>query len=158
MAAGLGVAWTIGLMLLAGALVATLPGVTAGVSRTLRARPAASVGLGFALVVCVPVAVLLLLLTIVGIPVALLSLALYLAALPLAYVLAALALGDWALQRWQPPRLAHRGWRWGAACAVLLALALVGWLPLVGTLAGFVALLLGLGALALQVARPVPAG
>ncbi|MBI3156872.1 MAG: hypothetical protein HYZ20_15910 [Burkholderiales bacterium] len=157
MAVGFGAAWTAGLMLLAGLLVAVLPGVTGGISRTLRARPGASIGLGFALVVCVPVAVLLLLLTIVGIPVALLALATYLAALPLAYVLAALGLGDWALQRWRPQQLARRGWRWGAACAVLLALALAGWLPFVGALAGFVVLLLGLGAIALHALRPATA-
>lgn len=156
-AGGLGAAWTVGLMVLAGVLLAVMPGVLAGTSRTARTRGGASLLLGFALIVCVPVAVLVLLVTIIGIPVALFGLALYLAALPLAYVTGAIGLADWALMRWQAARAAHRGWRFGAACLVLLVLALAGWVPFVGWLAGLAVLLLGLGAIVLQLARPTAA-
>ncbi len=156
-ASGFGAAWTIGLVVLAGVLLAVLPGVLAGTSRTARSRAGAGVLLGFALVVCVPVAVLVLLLTIVGIPVALAGLALYLAALPLAYVTGAIGVGDWVLARWQAGRAAHRGWRFAAASMVLLLLAVVGWVPFVGWLAGLLVLLLGLGAIVLHLARPTAA-
>jgi hypothetical protein len=155
--AGLGLAWTAGLMVLAGVLLVALPGLMTGVSRTLRGRIGPSLGLGFALVVCVPVAVLVLLLTVVGIPVALLALALYFAALPLAYVAGAIGLADAALARWQAARAGHRGWRFGAACAVLLGLALAGALPVVGWAVGLAVLLLGLGAIVLNLLRPSPA-
>lgn len=151
---GIGAAWTVGLMVLAGALLAALPGALAATSRTARARGGASLLLGFALVVCVPVAALVLLVTIVGIPLALFGLALYLAALPLAYVVGAVGIGDCALARWQAARAAHRGWRFAAACLVLLVLALTGWVPFVGWVAGGLVLLLGLGAIVLQLVRP----
>jgi len=142
--------WTVGLMLLAALLVALLPGVSAGVARTWRARAGRSLLVGFALLVCVPVAVLLLAITIVGIPIALALLAAYLALLPLAYVASAIAIGDWALQRWQSQHLAQAGWRIGAACLALLALALLGWVPMLGWAIALLALLAGLGAVVLQ--------
>jgi len=153
---GLGFAalWTLGQMLVAAVLIAALPGWTARVARTLRERTPLSLLLGFALLVCVPVAVVLLAITLIGLPLALLALALYFALLPLAYVGAAIGLGDWALQRWQAARAAQRGWRIAAACLALLGLSLLGALPWLGGLIGLAALLAGLGALALQATRP----
>ena len=44
--------------------------------------------------------------------------------------------------------------RFAAAALVLLALALLGWIPLLGALLGLGVLLAGLGALLLQIDRP----
>jgi cytoskeletal protein CcmA (bactofilin family) len=143
-------AWTVGLMLLAALLLALLPGVSANVARTWRARAGVSLLAGFVLLVCVPVAVLLLVVSIVGIPVALALLASYLALLPVAYVATAIGAGDWALQRWQPQHGAKVLWRIGAACLALVVLALLGWVPVLGWVVAFLALLAGLGAVALQ--------
>lgn len=151
---GLASVWTLGLMLVAALLVAVLPGLTAGVSRTLRQRTGMSLLLGLGMLVGVPVAIVLLVVTVIGLPLALLALALYLALLPLAYAGAAIALGDGALQRWRTAQAGHRGWRVGAACLALALLVLVGQLPFLGALIGLAALLSGLGALALQIAQP----
>jgi cytoskeletal protein CcmA (bactofilin family) len=143
-------AWTVGLMLLAALLLALLPGASANVARTWRAHAGFSLLAGFVLLVCVPVAVLLLLISIIGIPVALAVIASYLALLPVAYVASAIGAGDWALQRWQPQRGAQVLWRIGAACLALLVLALLGWVPVLGWVIAFLALLAGLGAMLLQ--------
>jgi hypothetical protein len=124
--------------------------VSANVARTWHERAGLSLLAGFVLLVCVPVAVLLLLVTIIGIPVALALLATYLALLPVAYVATAIGAGDWALQRWQAQRSAQLPWRIGAACLALVVLALLGWVPVLGWVIALLALLAGLGAVVLQ--------
>jgi cytoskeletal protein CcmA (bactofilin family) len=143
-------AWTVGLMLVAALLLALLPGVSAKVARTWRERSGRSLLAGFVVLVCVPVAVLLLFITIIGIPAGLAIVLAYLALLPVAYVASAVGAGDWALQRWQPQRSAATLWRIGAACLALLVLALLGWVPVLGWVIAFLALLAGLGAVVLQ--------
>lgn len=150
---GFGWVWTIGLVLLASVLLATLPGFYEGVARTLRERAGMSLLLGFVLLVCVPVAALLALITLIGIPLGLLLIALYFALLPVAYVSTAIALGDWALQRWRSAAAGALRWRIGAAAVALLALALMGRLPWLGGLVALAALLAGMGALLLQTRR-----
>jgi cytoskeletal protein CcmA (bactofilin family) len=153
-AAGLaGLLWTLGLVVLAALWIGLLPQTCRQVTGTLRARPGASLLLGFALLVCVPVAVVLLLATLVGVPAALVALALYLALLPLAYVVAAIGLGESALRRWWPLRADRPMARVAAAAAVLVVLSGLGWVPLLGALPGLLVLLAGLGAVALQVRR-----
>lgn len=148
-----GLLWTLGLVALAGLLIGVMPGFSGTVSRTLRERPGASLLLGFVVLVCAPVAAVLLFVTVIGVPLGLVALAAYGALLPLAYVAAAVALGDWALQRWQPQRAGRGAMRFVAAALVLLALSLLGWIPLLGGLIGLAALLAGLGALLLQFDR-----
>ncbi len=148
--------WTLGLIVLASVLLAALPKFSAVVARTLRERLGVSLLLGFVLLVCVPVGVLFLFITLVGIPLGLFALALYAALLPVAYVSAGIGLGDWALQRWLPERAGRLATRIAATAATLLALFLLGWIPGLGALLGFLALLSGLGALLLQIGRPTP--
>ena len=145
--------WTAGLIVVAVVVLALLPAFSAGVARTLRERVGTSLLLGFALLVCVPVGVVIVLATVIGIPLALLTLALYAALLPLAYALAGIGLGEWALRRWWPDRAGRLAMRMLAAAGALVVLALLAWVPLVGWLAGLLALLAGLGALLLQTRR-----
>jgi len=152
-ASGAAWVWTLGLVLLAALLLAALPGFSAGASHTLREQPGTSLLLGFVLLVCVPVAALLALVTLIGIPLGLLLIALYLALLPVGYVAAAVALGDWALQRWRAADATALRWRIGFAALALLVLALLGRAPWLGGLVAFAALLAGLGALLLQARR-----
>jgi hypothetical protein len=123
----------------------------------LRERLGVSLLLGFVLLVCAPVAALLLLVTLIGIPLGLLAIALYLALLPVAYASAGIGLGEWALGRWKPAAARRFGWRAGAATIAIVLLALLGTIPWLGGLIGFAALLAGLGALLLQVRRGTPA-
>jgi hypothetical protein len=152
-AAGVSWAWTLGLIVLAAALVALLPGWTARMAASLRQRPAAAIGLGFVVLVCTPVAAVLCFVTLIGIPLGMLLLASYVALLPVAYVSAAIGLGDHGLARWQPQRAAVVGWRILAAAIVLVALALLAWIPMLGWLIGLAALLAGIGAWLLSLRR-----
>jgi len=149
-----GWAWSIGLMLIAGALVAALPAFYARVSESLRTRAGMSLLLGFVAMVCIPVAALILLFTIIGVPLALMTVALYLALLLIGYVSTGIGIGDWALTRFAPGHGARHAWRICAAAVGMLAISLLGRLPYVGGFVVLVALLIGLGALALQVRRP----
>jgi hypothetical protein len=153
----LGVLWMLGLIVLAGALLAALPGFSARLARTLRERPGASLLLGFAWLVCLPVAVVLLFITLVGIPLGLFALAAYAALLPLALAITGIGIGDWLLHRWLPQRADALSVRIGAAAAVLVMLTLVGWVPGLGAAVVVLSLVAGLGTLLLQ-AAPRPRG
>jgi cytoskeletal protein CcmA (bactofilin family) len=146
--------WTVGLMVLAGVLIAALPAVSARVSTTLRARPGLSLLFGFIALVCIPVAAVVLLITVIGIPLALLALALYLPLLLIGYVAAGIGVGDWTLQRFKSDAAERLWWRIGAAATAVLLLALLARLPWVGGIVALLALLIGLGALLLQLRQP----
>jgi cytoskeletal protein CcmA (bactofilin family) len=145
--------WTFGLMLLAAVMVRAFPIVSLRVSDAARSRPALCALVGFAVLVCVPVAALLLLVTVIGIPLSLLTIAIYLAALLISYVAAGVALGDrlLALTRYETP--GRSWWRVGAAMMAVLLIALLARIPLLGWLVVLAAFLIGLGALAMQL-RP----
>src|SRR5690242_1140457 len=89
--------WTAGLMLLATILLALLPGF-GNVMSTLEARPGLSALVGFALLVCIPVASLILLITLIGAPLGLLSMIAYFALLIVGYLSAAAVIGDLLLK------------------------------------------------------------
>jgi hypothetical protein len=144
-------AWTLGLAIVAAVALAVMPRASAGVAHSFVQRWPWALLIGFALLVCVPVAVVVLVITLVGAPLGLLVLLLYLLSLPLGYLAGASALGQWGLERFKPAQAAELRWRIGAALAALVALAIVGRVPFVGTLALFVLMLAGLGAIALHI-------
>lgn len=145
--------WTIGLMALAAVLVGGLPDFYARVAQTLQTRPWFSLLIGFVALVCIPVAAIVLLITIIGIPLALLTIVLYLALLLVGYASTGVALGDWVLKRFKNDAAASLWWRVGAAMLAVLVIALVSRIPFVGGFVVLAALLIGMGALALQVRR-----
>ncbi|HXQ32018.1 MAG TPA: polymer-forming cytoskeletal protein [Steroidobacteraceae bacterium] len=127
---------------------------TSGIARREWAQ---SLGLGFLVLVMVPVVVLMLFITLIGIPVGLVAIAVYAAVLMLGYVCGATAVGDLALERLAPTRSALVGWRILALLGALAALAILRHVPLVGSLAVFAVFLGGVGALtqrAFRTARP----
>ncbi len=149
-ASGVAWMWTTGLVVLAAVLIALLPGFYAGVANALRDRFGLSLLLGFVVLVCMPFAALFAFVTLIGIPLGLLLTALYLALLPVAYVSAGIGLGELGLRRLRPASAQTTGWRIAAAALALVLLALAGWIPWLGGLVAFAALLAGLGALLLQ--------
>jgi len=145
--------WTLGLMLLVAILLLVLPGFLTSVIETLESRPGASALLGFALLVCIPVASVILLITLVGAPLGLLSMTAYMALLLVGYVAAGAALGDWVWKRLRRGNAPATRPQIGAAIGGILAVAIIGRVPLLGGLVIFVALLLGIGAVGLQINR-----
>ena len=148
--------WTIGLIVLALTLVGALPAVSRGVAETARTQPWLNVLIGFVLLVCVPVAALILLITIIGIPLALLLICLYLVLLLGGYVASCIALGEWALQRFRPAASGAMPWRLGAAALAVLVVALLARIPFLGGLVSLFALLLGVGAVVYSLVRRRP--
>jgi hypothetical protein len=123
---------------------------------TLRLRPGASVLAGFVTFAVVPVAILILMVTILGLPVAFLATAAFLLILVVAYGFGALTLlcAIWRRVRSQNERaLALPAGYWRRALCLLVALAVLGVvrpLPIVGDVAFWGTLMVGLGALTLE--------
>ena len=145
--------WTLGLMLLVTLLVPALPGFFAGVGQMLQSRPGVSALLGLALLIVVPVVSVFLVATLVGAPLGLLSIAGYLSLVMVGYAATCAALGDWLLKRLQPEKASTVGRRIGAAIGGIFLVALIGQVPIIGGLAVFAALLVGMGAVALYLQR-----
>ena len=155
---GAGWVWSIGLMVIAAILVAAFPGVYTRVRASVRERWAFSLLVGFIALVCIPVAALISMFTVIGVPLALAAIALYLVLLLVGYVTAGVSFGTLALARFQPERASRTGWRVAAAALGMLAISLIGRVPWVGSLVVLAAMLLGMGALLLQLsaARSAP--
>ncbi|CAH1091708.1 polymer-forming cytoskeletal protein [Candidatus Nitrotoga sp. 1052] len=149
---GAGWVWTVGLMVIAAILVAALPGVYTGIGSIVRGRWPLSLLVGFIALVCIPVAALIAMFTVIGVPLALVMIALYLALLLVGYVSAGVSAGEAAVQRWQAARASQTSWRIAAAVLGMLAVSLLGRLPWIGGLVVFAAMLLGIGALLMQLA------
>ncbi|MEZ5726767.1 MAG: polymer-forming cytoskeletal protein [Burkholderiaceae bacterium] len=141
------VVWTLGLMVLAAILVAWLPARWRRIGDALRATPGAAALTGFITLVCVPVAIVIALVTVIGVPLALLAILAYLALLMVGYLTAGIALGEWGLRRFASAREARTGWRALAAGIGVLVVGLLAAIPFLGAFIALAALLLGVGAL-----------
>jgi cytoskeletal protein CcmA (bactofilin family) len=158
----LGWIWTVTLMIFAGALAALLPGFSGRVSEELRSRPGLTLLFGFIAFACIPVAAVMLMVTVIGIPIGVLAILGYAGLLLLGYVATAVVLGGLLLDRINAANAGHLGWRALAAVGVMLAIAIVGRVPVLGHFVVFAALLVGVGAIVAAVARgrgqsPTPA-
>lgn len=156
---GLGWVWLTGLFLVGLMIALALPAFAARTSATIAANPWGSLGLGFVALVCIPAAAILLLITIVGIPLALILMMLYFVALLAGYVVGALFLAEKTLTALGRGATAGTGLRVLVFALVLVALALLAFVPVLGWLARVAVLLLGLGAIALAIfhTRKAPA-
>ena len=142
--------WTIGLMVLAGLLVVAVPAFSLRVSERLSQRFLLSLLLAFVVIVCVPVAAIVLLVTGIGAPLGILAILAYPALLLIGYVSAGIALGDAILRRVRPTDATRERWRTAFAALATLALSLVGSIPWIGSFIAVVAFLAGVGALVFQ--------
>jgi hypothetical protein len=110
-------------------------------------------GIGLAVLTLTPLAALSLALTVIGIPLALTLVWLYLGALLLGVLTAAFYLGDVVLRPIARTRWPSRGARIAAFALVVLALALVRFVPIAGPLVLLLALVFGVGAWILRLTR-----
>ena len=108
-----------------------------------------SLGLGFAVLVGVPVAIILVAITLVGLPISLMLLATYLVAIYLAKLWVGAFLG-WILLK--PAGETKSDWLLGLLVGLLI-LTIVGFIPYLGGLVRFGVVCLGLGAFAWQLYR-----
>ena len=136
------------LLLVGASMILAFPAFSANAAQTMRSDPWKSLGLGFSLLLCVPVAAILFMLTVIGIPLGMALLLFYPAMLLLGYVTGALFVGD-RVAAWLAKRRGlalHPGWRYAALAVSLFALLIVYKIPYVGCVVEFLVLLFGLGA------------
>lgn len=139
-------------LMLAGLLFfALLPRLANAGVATLRAHPGRSVILGFAMLVTVPIAALLLIVTVFGAPIGVSLAALYLVALLLGLLTAAYCIGELEARWLKRPVATTAGGRAGVLVAGVVTLAILR--AVVGTFAVMTAIVCGLGALALWTFR-----
>jgi hypothetical protein len=142
------VAWLVGVFIAASLCLLLFPRFLGEAGATVGRRPWQSLGLGLAILVCVPFVGVVLLITIIGIPLALLLVPLYLLVLFLGWITVAQFIAQRGLEALRPGRPSTLAWQLLAMFLALVALWLVRQLPFAGGLIGFVALLAGIGALA----------
>jgi len=142
--------WFSGVFIAGALFLFIFPGLSSRAAQSVASEPLKAIGLGFAVLVCVPVVAVLLLITVIGIPLALLLVPLYLLLLFLGWVTSALFLGQKGLSLARGSQPATTGWRLLALFLALVVLWLLGRIPVVGGWISFVALLAGVGALAWQ--------
>ncbi len=111
----------------------------------IRAAPIRTAIIGLALLVLVPLAAVVLMVTVIGLPVGLLTLLAFPLLLLIASVIAALGIADWALNRNRTR--GSLGGRVVLLLVGLIGLTVIGIIPVIGFVAWFLALILGLGAL-----------
>jgi len=141
------VLWFVGVFVAAALFVLMFPGFARDAAAAIGRKPLQSLGLGIAILVCVPFLGVVLLITIIGIPVALLLVPLYLLVLFLGWATAALFIAQRGLEVLRPGRAVTPAWQLLALFVGLLALWLLRQVPFAGGLIGFLALVAGIGAL-----------
>ncbi len=144
------VLWFTGVLVLGALLVLVLPRFTKEAAATVRNSAPASLGLGLAVLVLVPILAVFLCLTIIGIPLAFAVLLGYGLLLMLGFLTGALFVGDSALGLARPASAESSGWRILFLLLALIAIAFLRRLPWIGELAVIVLFLAGLGAFTLR--------
>lgn len=134
------------------------PRFSVAAATIIREAPLKSLGLGLALLVTAPFAVLLLMVSVIGIPLALVLAALYCVALLVGFLTAALFVGDAGFRLLQRKEEMSRGERLLSLAGALLLIFILKLIPIVGGVVVFALLLFGLGALTLQTYRSYSAG
>jgi cytoskeletal protein CcmA (bactofilin family) len=155
-----GITISLGMVLLGAVLVLGMPRFSREAAAAIRHKPWQSLGLGITMLVGVPVALVVLLVTIIGIPLAVLLAFAYGALLVLGYLVAAIFVGDFVLERIDAGRLDSVWWRVLFMLLAIVAIALLRLVPVLGDLAWCLLFLAGVGAFTLrawQGFRNVPA-
>ncbi len=155
----IGVSVFLGLLLLGAAHVFLFPSLMFTAAQTLTTSPLRALGLGLVLLLGVPFVMTLLAASIVGIPLMLVLGAAYLISLATAYFVVAIAIGRRGARLVGRSAEATLWTRIAVLAAGVLALTLLGLVPVLGALVVFLTLMLGLGAVAIQAYRMrAPAG
>jgi cytoskeletal protein CcmA (bactofilin family) len=145
-----GITVSLGMLLLGGVLVLGMPRFSREAGASIRRKPWQVIGLGCAMLIGVPVAIAILIVTLVGIPLALLLAFAYIALLMLGYLIAANFVGDQVLERIDAAKLASVWWRALFMLLAIVAIAIVRQLPVVGDLVWWLLFLAGVGAFTMR--------
>ena len=145
-----GITVSLGMLLLGGVLVLGMPRFSREAAASIRRKPWQTIGLGCVMLIGVPFAIVILVVTLIGIPLALLLAFAYVALLMLGYLIAAIFLGDQALERIDAAKLGSVWWRALFLVLAVIAIAFVRQIPVVGGIACFILFLAGIGAFTMR--------
>lgn len=134
-------------------LFVLFPSFALSTAERARSEPWASLGVGLAVLVGVPIAIAISVITIAGAALGILTLLLYIIVLPVGFLTGAFLLGDLGLRAAGRVPGSTLGWRLGSLALALVALAVLREIPILGFLLVLAVLLVGLGALHLQLHR-----
>ena len=140
--------WLIGFLVVGLVVVALFPRVATAAAASTRERAGVSVAFGAAWLFGLPVAIALAAVTIIGLPLAAIGMAVYLILAYLGRAAIAVWLGELVLRRWTSFRNVSPVATFLLGGVLLVVLSL---LPVVGGFVGFVATLMGVGALLVAV-------
>ena len=145
------------LLLIGGLFILLFPDFAVAAGRNMLSHPLKSLVLGISVLLIVPLLIVILLLTVIGIPLALAVIPLFPLVVLLGYVVAGVFLGDWLLALVRRRKTAGRVLRF---FSVVISLGLLTWVATFeyGSWAILLALVLGLGAFALQLYRTYKGG
>jgi cytoskeletal protein CcmA (bactofilin family) len=145
-----GVTVSFGMVLVGALLILAMPAFSREAGATIRNKPWQSAGIGVLMLLGVPFAVIVLLVTVIGIPLAVLLVFGYVALMLLGYLVAAIFVGDLALERVGKDKLGSAWWRVLFMFLALVAIAIVKQLPFLGGLAVALLFVAGIGAFTMR--------
>jgi cytoskeletal protein CcmA (bactofilin family) len=145
-----GITISLGVVLLGALLILGMPSFSREAAATIRRKPWQSAGLGCIMLIGVPFAIIVLLVTVIGIPLALLLIFGYVVLLLLGYLVAAIFVGDTALERISSAKLDSVWWRALFLFLALIAIAIVKQVPVVGGLVVLALFIAGIGAFTMR--------
>jgi hypothetical protein len=145
--------FSIGVLVLGTLLILGLPAFSREAASTIRREWWQSAGVGCVMLIGVPLAAVILMVTIIGIPLALMMVFGYMVLLMLGYVIAAIFVGDFALERLGGDRVKSVGWRALFLLLALILLSIVRHMPLIGGLAVALLFVAGIGAFTIRTWR-----
>lgn len=144
---------TLSLLLLTLVLRAVVQPVMQGAEALLRARPGVALGVGLLALLVAPVAAILAFITVIGAPLGLVLLFAYVILLVIGVPVALDLSVDLVLGAARKGRPIARGWRLLTLALASLVFMMLLQIPILGAIVGFVALVMGLGALVLRAVR-----
>ena len=145
-----GALFSLGVVLLGALMILGLPAFSREAAATIRSEWWQSAGVGCVMLIGVPFAAVILMITVIGIPLALMMMFGYIVLLMLGYVIAALFVGDLALERLGGDRIKSLGWRVLFLLLALVVLSVARHLPLIGGLAVALLFVAGIGAFTMR--------
>ncbi len=141
---------SLGMVLIGALLILAMPRFSREAAATIRRRPWQSAGTGLLMLLGVPFAVIVLLVTVIGIPLALLLVFGYVLLLLFGNLIAAIFVGDQALERIGREKLDSAWWRVLFMVLALVAIALVKQVPFLGALIVIVLFVSAIGAFTIR--------
>ncbi len=145
--------FSIGVLVLGTLLILGLPAFSREAASAIRREWWQSAGVGCVMLIGVPLAAVILMVTIIGIPLALMMVFGYMVLLMLGYVIAAIFVGDFALERLGGDRVKSVGWRVLFLLFALILLSIVRHMPLIGGLVVALLFVAGIGAFTIRTWR-----